>query len=459
MRSVLPAVLWLSGAAALSFAQTAPVPWRNPALSPEQRAHELVARMTLDEKAAQSLNTAPAIPRLGVPAYNYWSEGLHGVARSGYSTLFPQAIGMAATWDAPLVGRVGEVVSTEARAKYNEAVRNGIHSIYFGLTIWSPNINIFRDPRWGRGQETYGEDPFLTGQLGMNFIRGLQGPDPLHPRVIATPKHFAVHSGPESDRHRFNVDPSPHDLWETYLPQFRNAIVDAHADSIMCAYNAVDGKPACASDLLLQTIVRGDWKFSGFVTSDCGAIDDFFKKNAHAYSPDAAHAAATAVLTGTDTNCGTTYKALPAAVQQGLLTQADVDRAVERLFVARMRLGLFDSAAGHPYTQIPYSEDRAPAHLALSLQTARESMVLLKNDGVLPLAVGRYKTIAVIGPNAASLSALEGNYNAVPRDPEMPVDAQGLSRRENRIRGGRAVCRWCAAAGSAHDASAHARHK
>ena len=266
IRHQLAVLLLGAGIGLTSGAQAHDAAYMNPKLSPEQRAHDLVSHMTLEEKAQQSLNTAPAIPRLGVPAYDYWNEGLHGVARSGYSTLFPQAIGMAATWDAPLLNRVGEVVSTEARAKYNEAVRNNVHSIYFGLTIWSPNINIFRDPRWGRGQETYGEDPFLTGTLGLNFVRGLQGSDPEHPRVIATPKHFAVHSGPESTRHSANVDPSAHDLWETYLPQFRRAIVEGHADSIMCAYNAIYGKPACASDLLLTDVLRKDWKFTGFVT-------------------------------------------------------------------------------------------------------------------------------------------------------------------------------------------------
>ncbi|SNT36685.1 beta-glucosidase [Granulicella rosea] len=422
MRTLLLATFVLAGWTPAAFGQTDPA-YKNPALTPEARAHDLVSRMTLEEKAMQSINTAPAIPRLGVPAYDFWSEGLHGVARSGYSTLFPQAIGMAATWDAPLLGRIGEVVSTEARAKYNEAVRNDVHSIYFGLTIWSPNINIFRDPRWGRGQETYGEDPYLTGTLGQRFIEGLQGPDPLHPRVVATPKHFAVHSGPENVRHKFNVDPSPHDLWDTYLPQFRRAIVDAKADSIMCAYNAVDGKPACASDLLLNDILRKDWKFTGFITSDCGAVDDFFEKNAHQYSPDKEHAAATGVLLGTDTNCGSTYKALPDAVKAGLLKESDLDRTLERLFVARFRLGLFDPPAKDGYGKIPFSEDRSPEHLALSLKTAHESMVLLKNDGILPLAPGRYKRIAVIGPNAASLSALEGNYNAVPKNPQMPVEA------------------------------------
>ena len=408
-------------------------PYLNPSLTPEQRAHDLVGQMTLEEKAAQTLNTAPAIPRLDVPAYDYWNEGLHGVARSGYATLFPQAIGMAATWDAPLLGEVGEVVSTEARAKYNEAVRHNVHSIYFGLTIWSPNINIFRDPRWGRGQETYGEDPYLTSQLGLEFIRGLQGPDPMHPRVVATPKHFAVHSGPESERHKFNVDPTPHDLWDTYLPQFRTAIVDGKADSIMCAYNALYGKPACASDLLLQQVLRGDWKFDGFVTSDCGAVHDFYEKSAHAYSPDGEHAAATAVKAGTDTNCGNTFRALPAAVKAGLLTEAELNTAVERLFVARFRLGLFDPPASNAYLRIPFSEDRSPAHLTLSLKASRESMVLLKNDGLLPLKPGAYRTIAVVGPNAASLSALEGNYNAVPRDPQMPVDALQSAFRGSKV--------------------------
>jgi beta-glucosidase len=391
--------------------------------SPEERATELVREMTLEEKAAQTLNDAPAIPRLGVPAYNYWNEGLHGIARSGYSTLFPQAIGMAATWDAPLLGQIGEVVSTEARAKYNDAVSRGVHSIYFGLTIWSPNINIFRDPRWGRGQETYGEDPFLTGQLALGFIRGLQGPDPMHPRAIATPKHFAVHSGSESERHSFDVKPSPHDLWDTYLPQFRAAIVDGKANSIMCAYNAVDGEPACASDLLLNDVLRGKWHFTGFVTSDCGAIDDFFQKNAHNYSPDKEHAAAMGLLAGTDTNCGTTYNALPKAVKLGLIKESDLDRSLARLFRARFQLGLFDPPKQNKYAEIPFSENRKPEHLALSLQASRESMVLLKNDGILPLARDKYKNIVVIGPNAASLSALEGNYNAVPQNPAMPIDA------------------------------------
>lgn len=433
MRLIFASVLFVFSLSSVGVAQSTKLPYQDPSLTPEVRAHDLVSRMTLEEKAQQSINTAPAIPRLGVPAYDYWSEGLHGIARSGYSTLFPQAIGMAATWDAPLLGKIGEVVSTEARAKFNKATSEGIHSIYFGLTIWSPNINIFRDPRWGRGQETYGEDPLLTASLGDQFVRGLQGTDPKYYRVIATPKHYAVHSGPESDRHRFDVTPSRHDLWDTYLPAFRQTIVEAKADSIMCAYNAVDGKPACASDLLLQNILRGAWKFQGFVTSDCGAIDDFFEVKAHRYSPDKEHAAAAGVLAGTDTNCGRTYLALPAAVKQGLLTEADLDRTLERLFVARIKLGLFDPPAQVPYASLSYSLDRAPAHLALSLRASREAMVLLKNDGILPLKAAKYRTVAIIGPNAASLSALEGNYNAVPKDPQMPIDALREALRGARV--------------------------
>jgi beta-glucosidase len=399
------------------------LPYQNPSLPMEQRAQDLVSRMTLEEKAAQMVNTAPAIPRLGVPAYDFWSEGLHGIARSGYATLFPQAIGMAATFDEPLLGSIGEVVSVEARAKYNNAVRHDIHSIYYGLTIWSPNINIFRDPRWGRGQETYGEDPFLTARLGTAFVKGIQGDDPKYFRAIATPKHYAVHSGPESERHRFNVEPSPHDLWDTYLPAFRATIVEGKADSIMCAYNAVNGKPACASDLLLKDILRGDWKFQGFVTSDCGAVDDFFHTKAHHYSPDAEHASVEGVLLGTDTNCGSTYKNLAQAVHDGLIKESQIDVSLERLFLARMRLGLFDPPAQMKYAAVPFSEVMSPAHTALALRTSRESMVLLKNDhNTLPLS-SSIKTIAVIGPNAAELSALEGNYNAVAKDPQMPVDA------------------------------------
>jgi beta-glucosidase len=379
--------------------------------------------MTLDEKISEMMNSSAAVPRLDVPAYDWWNEGLHGVARSGYATMFPQAIGMAATWDAPLVKQMGEVISTEARAKNNEALRHGNHAIYFGLTFWSPNINIFRDPRWGRGQETYGEDPFLTAQLGVNFVEGMQGTNPNYYKVISTPKHFAVHSGPESERHKFNVEPSPHDLWDTYMPAFRATIVDAKADSTMCAYNAIFGQPACGSDLLMKTILRGYWNFQGYVTSDCGAVADFYEKDAHHTQPDRAHAAADALLHGTDTNCGRAYEGLADAVKEGLVTEADIDVSLRRLFLARMKLGLFDPPSMVPYTSIPFSEVNSPAHQALALDAAEKAMVLLKNDGILPLKAVKYKTIAVIGPNAASLAALEGNYNAIPRNPQMPVDA------------------------------------
>jgi len=416
----------------LSGAQAA-APYQNPRLPVEQRVDDLVARMTLEEKTSEMINTSAAIPRLGVPAYDWWSEGLHGVARSGYATLFPQAIGMAATWDSALLGQISTTISTEARAKYNEAVRHDVHSIYYGLSIWSPNINIFRDPRWGRGQETYGEDPFLTSRLGVSFVEGLQGDNPTYFKAIATPKHFAVHSGPESDRHRFNVDPTPHDLWDTYLPAFRATIVEAKADSIMCAYNAIDTYPACANKELLDTILRKDWGFQGFITSDCGAIDDFFQPDAHHYSTSQETAAVAGIRTGTDTNCGSTYLALTSAVKQGLIKESEIDASLKRLFTARMKLGLFDPDSINPYAQLPFSEVGSPAHHALALEAARKSMVLLKNDsGTLPLKPG-LKTIAVVGPNAASLSALEGNYNAVPRDPVFPVDALAAEFKAARV--------------------------
>jgi beta-glucosidase len=416
-------VLSLAGASLALAQSTERMPYQNPGLPVEQRSADLVSRMTLAEKVSEMTNSSAAIPRLDVPSFDWWNEGLHGVARSGYATMFPQAIGMAATWDAPLFKQLATVISTEARAKNNEALRHNNHSIYYGLTFWSPNINIFRDPRWGRGQETYGEDPFLTAQLGENFVEGIQGDNPNYYRAIATPKHFAVHSGPESERHRFDVQPSPHDLWDTYLPAFRATIVDAKADSIMCAYNAIEGQPACGSDLLMQTILRGYWNFQGYVTSDCGAVSDFWQQNAHHTSPDSAHASADALLHGTDTECGQSYKTLTDAVKAGLIRETDIDVSLRRLFVARMKLGLFDPPAMVPYTSIPFSDVNSTNHQALALEVADKSMVLLKNDGILPLDRSKFKTIAVIGPNAASLAALEGNYNGVARDPQMPVDA------------------------------------
>lgn len=412
----MSAAAWAQGASAQGGV---PAGLGNASLPTEQRVDDLVKRMTLDEKISQMMDGAPAIPRLGIPAYNWWNEGLHGVARSGYATMFPQAIGMAATWDEPLVLEEAGVIANEARAKYNHAIAEGNHGRYFGLTIWSPNINIFRDPRWGRGQETYGEDPYLTATLGTAFVKGLQGTNPKYYEVIATPKHFAVHSGPESTRHKANIEPSAHDLEDTYLPAFRATIVNGHADSLMCAYNAVNGEPACGNTMLLQQTLRDAWGFHGFVTSDCGAVDDFF--HGHDTSPDPEHASATAVLAGTDTNCGNTYQHLAQAVHQGLLPESAIDTAVKRLFTARVKLGMFDPKGDVPYNTIPFSADDSAEHRAVAQKAAEEAMVLLKNDGVLPLRSG-VKTIAVIGPNAQSLAAIEGNYNAIPSHPVLPVD-------------------------------------
>ena len=405
----------------LAQAPAGPDLYLNPDLPVAQRVDDLVNRMTLDEKISQMQNEAPAIPRLHIAEYNWWNEGLHGVARSGYATVFPQAIGLAATWDTGLVNRVADTISTEARAKYNQAEREGNHVIYYGLTLWSPNINIDRDPRWGRGQETYGEDPFLTGQIGFAFARGLQGSNPEYLKTIATPKHFAVHSGPESERHTFDAVVSPHDLEDTYLPAFRTLIVDAHADSIMCAYNSVDGSPACASQMLLQQKLKRDWHFAGYVVSDCAAITDVAA--GHKFAEDLAHAAASSLKAGTDLSCGKEYAALLDAMHQGLVTEADIDAAVRRLFTARFRLGMFDPEASVPYNTIPSSENDSAPHSALSLEAARASMVLLKNDrGALPFSPS-LKSIAVIGPNAAALPALEGNYNAIASHPTTPLAA------------------------------------
>jgi len=401
----------------------AAMPFRNPSLPIEKRVDDLVSRLTLEEKVSQLIDRAAPIPRLDIPAYNWWNEGLHGIARSGFATMFPQAIGNAATWDAPLVHSIGEVVSIEARAKYNDAIEHNNHDRYFGLTIWSPNINIFRDPRWGRGQETYGEDPFLTGRLGTAFVEGIQGDDPHYFRAIATPKHYAVHSGPESTRHHADVDPSAHDLWDTYLPAFRATITEGHADSIMCSYNAVDRIPACASQMLLGEILRGDWHFHGFVTSDCGAIDDFSASYGHHYSPNETAASAAGILAGTDTDCGTEYLKLADAVHKGLVTEAQIDVSLKRLFTARMKLGMFDPPQQVPFSSISYSVVDSPEHSELALRAARESMVLLKNeDHLLPLDPAKKQTIAVVGPLAASRIALEGNYNAIPLHPILPID-------------------------------------
>jgi beta-glucosidase len=408
-------------------AQTQPnsqnMPFMNPALPLEQRVDDLIGRMTLEEKISQMRDSAPAIPRLGVPAYEWWNEGLHGVAFAGYATNFPQVIGMAATWDSDLVHTMAETISTEARAKYNEAMRQNQHERFFGLTFWAPNINIFRDPRWGRGQETYGEDPFLTGRMGVAFVSGMQGTDSKYLKVVSTPKHYAVHSGPESLRHKFNVDVSSHDLEDTYLPAFRAAVTEADAQSVMCAYNAIDKAPACASTLLLRNHLRNAWHFNGYVVSDCGAVSDV--NTGHHYAPDMAHAAADSVEAGTDLECGRAYEALLEAVQKKLITESKLDNALRRLLRARFRLGMFDPPSSYAYGMIPFSEVNSPEHRQLSLKAARESMVLLKNDHTLPLK--NVSRIAVIGPTAELIQSLQGNYNGPPPSPVYPLE--GIEKR------------------------------
>ncbi len=408
------------GCFAQPAAGKAPAPYLNSAIPIQQRVDDLVSQMTLAEKVSQMQNHAAAIPRLGIAEYDWWSEALHGVARSGYATVFPQAIGMAATWDAPLIHEEGHVIGIEGRGRYNSAVREDNHAIFYGMDFWSPNVNIFRDPRWGRGQETYGEDPFLTGQLGVQFVTGLQGDNPNYYLSISTPKHFDVHSGPEPLRHNFNVDVSPHDLEDTYLPAFRATIVDGHADSIMCAYNAVDGVPACANKMLLQQTLRGDWNFHGYVVSDCGAIGNI--ANGHKYAPTVEQASVDALRAGTDLSCGNEYATLVKAVHDGLIKESEIDTAVKRLMTARIRMGIFAPPSGQPLQSLNRSVVYSPDHAKLDLRAADESMVLLKNDGALPLAAN-IKTVAVIGPNAASLAALEGNYNGTPIHPETPLAA------------------------------------
>jgi len=405
-----------------SFASAQQPAYLNTKLSPQERAHDLVGRMTLEEKANQLEDWATSIPRLGIPDYQTWNEALHGVARAGYATVFPQAIGMAATWDPAMVHAMGNVISIEARAKYNQAQREDNHRIFFGLTFWSPNINIFRDPRWGRGQETYGEDPFLTGTMGTAFVEGVQGDDPDHPRAIATSKHFAVHNGPEPLRHGFNVDPSPRDLEETYLPAFRATVTRGHVDSVMCAYNSIDGWPACTNTMLLKDHLRDAWGFKGFVVSDCGAIVDIYE--GHKKAPDIEHASALALKAGTDLSCSIWtpgFNSLASAVHQGLVSEGLVTQAAERLYTARFKLGLFDPQGSSPFDRIPYSADASPEHREVSLKAADEAMVLLKNDGTLPLKTAPGH-IAVIGPTADLLPSILGNYVGTPLHPVTPLD-------------------------------------
>ena len=371
----------------------------------ERRARELVDRMTTAEKMTQLRYDSPAVDRLGIPAYNWWNEALHGVARAGSATSFPQAIGMGAAFDEEMMQEIGDTIATEGRAKYNAFSMTGDRDIYKGLTFWSPNVNIFRDPRWGRGQETYGEDPYLTGTLGCAFVKGLQG-DGEYMKAAACAKHFAVHSGPEAIRHSFDAKASKKDMAETYLPAFRRLVKEADVESVMGCYNRVNGEPACGSKTLLTDLLRGTWKFEGHVVSDCWAIRDFHEN--HHVTEDAPHSAAMAINNGCDLNCGDTYQVLPQAYADGLISEERITEAAVRLFTTRFLLGLFDETE---YDDIPYTAVECPEHLALAQRAAEESIVLLKNDGVLPLDLKSIGTLGVVGPNADSRAALIGNYH------------------------------------------------
>lgn len=397
-----------------------PLPlYQNTTQPPEVRAADLVARLTLDEKISQMQHAAPAVDRLGIPEYNWWNECLHGVGRAGTATVFPQAIALAATWNTDLLAEVVTAIGDEGRAKHHEAARGGNRSQYYGLTFWTPNINIFRDPRWGRGQETYGEDPYLTARFGVTFVKYLQGDDPKYLKAAACAKHYAVHSGPENGRHYFNAVASPRDLWDTYLPAFEALVTEAKVEAVMGAYNRSNGEPCCASPTLLEEILRQRWGFQGHVVSDCWAIDDIFKH--HRVVETAEEAVALAVNAGCDLECGCAYGALVGAVEQGLIDEPTIDRAVTRLMTTRFRLGLFDPDEAVPYAAIPYSVNDSAEHAALALRTARESMVLLKNEaGFLPLPK-TLKRVAVIGPNADDLHVLLGNYNGTPSNPVTPL--------------------------------------
>jgi beta-glucosidase len=434
-RLVLLPVVLIGATWAVLAQQADRPPYLNPALSIDQRVDDLVSRMTVEEKATQFSSTSAAIPRLQVPAYNWWSEALHGVANQGIATVFPQAIGLAAAFDEPLLLRIATTISTEARAKFHQYERTaaaaplsgaslpgsgmGVRPGPAGLDYWSPNINIFRDPRWGRGQETYGEDPFLTGRLGTAFVRGLQGDDPKYFKTISTPKHFAVHSGPEPARHTFDAKISLHDMEDTYLPAFRQTVVEGKADSVMCAYNRINGEPACANTFLLQDTLRGAWKFNGYVVSDCGAIQDINRN--HKFVAAIEDSAAVSLRRGTDLDCGADTQGYLTALQKGLISQEAADVNLKRLFRARFQLGMFDPPEMVKYASIPFSENDSAANRELARKAARESMVLLKNDGVLPLKPS-LKRIAIVGPLADSVPALEGNYNGTSSRYVTPMD-------------------------------------
>jgi beta-glucosidase len=435
-RAILICAALSLGIGSVSFGQQSKTeaPYKNPALPVSKRVNDLLGQMTLEEKISQLGHTADAVPRLGIPEYNWWNEGLHGVARAGVATVFPQAIGLAATFDDALIHEDADVISTEFRAKYNASRgKDGSSEWYKGLTAWSPNINIFRDPRWGRGQETYGEDPYLTSRMGVAFVTGLQGNDRKYTKVVATPKHYAVHSGPEATRHEVDVKASAHDMEDTYFPAFRATVMEGKADSVMCAYNSLNGEPACANTDLLQTHLRGYWGFQGYVVSDCGAIEDVYRH--HHFTGTIEEGVAASFKAGTDIVCGeppqdrVKYEktALLNAVHQGLLTEADIDRALGRLLTAQFKLGMYDPPAMVPWSKLGAADNDTAAHRQLALRTAREAIVLLKNENhFLPLKTAPAK-IAVIGPDADSLDALVGNYNGTPSKPVTVLD--GLRER------------------------------
>ena len=416
-------LLFLSG---IAFGQNkTSLPYQNTQLPIDERVEDLVSRMTMQEKVTQLFNQAAPIDRLGVPAYNWWNECLHGVARAGKATVFPQAIGLSATFDQDLMFRVGDAISDEARAKHHFFAANNVRSIYTGLTFWTPNINIFRDPRWGRGQETYGEDPFLTGRMAVNFIKGLQGNDPKYLKTVATAKHYAVHSGPEFTRHTDNIFVSDQDLYSTYLPAFKAVIREANVQSVMCAYNRFRDKPCCGNDILLSNILRNRFGFSGYVVSDCGAISDFYTKNAHHVVNTSSQAIGWSLSTGTDLNCEESRRFLvsnlDSAIRVGMINESDINTSVRRLFKARFMLGLFDPDDQVAYAKTPFTVVGSEKHLKLSQEAAEKSLVLLKNSGILPLKnAGK---VALIGPNANNFAILIGNYNGEPIHPTTPLKA------------------------------------
>lgn len=379
----------------------------------EERAKFIVSQMTLEEKVSQMSYESPAIDRLGIPEMNWWNECLHGVARAGVATVFPQGIGMSAMWDRKQMFKISHAISDEARAKHHDFASRNKRGIYQGLTFWTPNINIFRDPRWGRGMETYGEDPYLTGELAVQFVKGLQGNDPKYYKIIATAKHFVVHSGPESERHSFNAEPDDFDMINTYSPQFEKVVKEAKVYSVMCAYNSFKGLPCCGNKDL-SDLLRNDWGFKGYIVSDCWAVKDFYDKGAHEVVATKEEASAMAVKAGTDLNCGDSYPSLVKAVQQKLITEEELNVSLERLIVARMKLGLFAPKGDVVFEKIPFSVVDSEVHRLLALESARKSLILLKNENNLLPLNKNLKKVAVIGPNANELDVLLGNYNGYP---------------------------------------------